>query len=206
MKNYIGKDLQGSYICQELNDKGIIRGFNCYNLVELYDGTMALSQNSWVHSVEFKGVSYKSGEKPAKIKKLPKVLDGVYKINAISCEACSAYHDSDSYKPDFIILDCSAYCKECIVADQVLVQVNEAGDIFKSKDLQGVEMKDYEKIDTLFCDSSGLIASYERALTKNSALVAVEKLIADNEGIDLYAGLTGIGQFQVYVSIYKKSA
>lgn len=206
MKNYIGKDLQGDYVYQELNDAGLIRGFNCYNLVELYDGTMALDYHSLVHTVELKGVSYKSGEKPAKVEELPEILEGVYEVNTISCDECGAMHDSDSYRPDFVILDCSAYCKECVSADQVLTEVNEASDIFKSKDLQGVDVSGYEEIDTLFCDSSGMGVSYEPALTKNSAIVAVERIIKDNKGIDLYAGLTGIGQFQVYVSIYKKSA
>jgi hypothetical protein len=55
----------------------------------------------------------------------------------------------------------------------------------------------------LFCDSSGLGSESEAAMTKNTTIKRVQTILDQNE-CELYAGLTGIGQFQVYVTIWKR--
>lgn len=71
------------------------------------------------------------------------------------------------------------------------------------QDTQGTHI--FQEIDTLFCDSSGMGGLGERALTKNQAISRVQAIL-DASDDTLYAGITGIGQFQVYVTLYRKAA
>jgi hypothetical protein len=87
--------------------------------------------------------------------------------------------------------------------EDLLVFVSKPEDIFKSPDIEDLkEPKNCVEIDTLFCDSSGFGSPNERALTAKQAIDKVKQLL--NKHGTLYSGLTGIGQFQVYVTLYKK--
>ena len=77
--------------------------------------------------------------------------------------------------------------------------------VFKSKtsSIETMELKGYKHIKTLFCDSSGLGYESEPALTKEQLIKELSNLL------DIYNKLTvkilDIGQFQVYLGIFKKS-
>lgn len=62
--------------------------------------------------------------------------------------------------------------------------------------------RDFTKIETLFCDSTGQGQESERALTELQMLKRTRQLMDRHKNI--YAALTGIGQFQVYLTFYKK--
>lgn len=64
------------------------------------------------------------------------------------------------------------------------------------------KVTDMKEVDTYFVDSSGFGASDERALTYTSFREKVQELI--DQGKKLYACCSGIGQFQVYVTILEK--
>lgn len=59
----------------------------------------------------------------------------------------------------------------------------------------------FTEVECLFCDSSGLGSELEPALTPDKAKGRVATLL--NEHGTLFGAITGQGQFQVYVSIYK---
>lgn len=86
-----------------------------------------------------------------------------------------------------------------------LLLIKEPSDLFKAPDMtnKAIDSK-FEKMACLFCDSSGFGAPTERALTQDQAIKRMQELM--NEHGDLYVALTGIGQFQVYVSVFKKKA
>ena len=210
-KNYIGKSTCGELVFQEIKD-GVIRGFTTAYPVELVDGETVLSMSSWCHSVELEsGLIVKSGFGAVPTLSLPEEYDGCYTCDTVSCEVCSSAHDSDNcigYSSDptwTIVNECEAICLGCRTAEQVMVPLTNASDLFKAKNLEGVSLDDFEEIDTLFCDSSGFGSDGERALTKSQAIKEAESIISDSNS-PLYVGLTGIGQYQVYVTIFKKSA
>jgi hypothetical protein len=70
---------------------------------------------------------------------------------------------------------------------------------FSSED---IEAEGFHLVETLFCDQSGLGAPHERALTKNQVVETVKDLLSEHG--KLYAAITGEGQFQIYVSLFKK--
>lgn len=94
------------------------------------------------------------------------------------------------------------------VAKHPLVQVNNSKDVFKAPDYSQVDIDKLEKesglkvVATYFVDSSGFGQPGEAALTVSSFQRIIEGFI--NQGKEIYACLTGIGQFQVYVSIFAK--
>ena len=208
-KNYIGQNKEGCYIFQEIGDNGLIRGFHGFDLVELVDGERGLDQVRWTHKETINGKTHKTGEKPAPVLEIPSDIYGLYEVNTVSCEECGARHDSehDVYGNAawVIVNECEVYCKECVKADDLMIEVNKPSDLFKAKDVQDIDLNGYIEVDTLFCDSSGFGAPGERALTKNQALKQIEELL-DTSNDTLYAGITGIGQFQVYVTLYRKAA
>ncbi len=59
----------------------------------------------------------------------------------------------------------------------------------------------YQRVEQLLCDSSGLGASNEPALTKTQLCDYIEQHIADNYS---YA-IGDVGQFQVNVNVFKRS-
>lgn len=64
-------------------------------------------------------------------------------------------------------------------------------------------LKGYSEIETLFVDSSGFGSENEPALTVSQ----FEKRLAEllNEHKSLHAFITNAGQFQVYITLYKKT-
>lgn len=76
-------------------------------------------------------------------------------------------------------------------------------DVRKVKDYSNkVIPRDFTKIETLFCDSSGFGSESEAALTERQMISRTKQLMDEHKNI--YAALTGIGQFQVYLTFYKK--
>jgi len=204
-KTYIGLDSYESYIYQETNPDGMIRGFNCYNLVELVNGDMVLSIHAWTHNVEIGGVKYSTGMLGMVAVDLPEEIQNAYECDTISCEECGANHNSDD-STWAIVGECTAVCLGCRSVDQVLIPLDSPESLFKSKNLDDLDLSGFEKIETLFCDSSGFGGDSERALTKKQAELEVNRIIEENQGIELFCGLTGIGQFQVYVTVFKRAA
>lgn len=86
------------------------------------------------------------------------------------------------------------------------ITLNNLQDVFASKviSLETAELKGYELIEELFCDSSGFSASNEAALTKSQLETKLIEILKDNPTV--YACVTRQGMFQVYVGIFKKAA
>ena len=211
MYHFIGIDDQGQFIEAEVKD-GIVNGFNGFDYIgknRSYDGNAYLSHSSWTHEVKIKGQTYKSGEKltiPKVSKKNMSIYETAYKADGNYCSECSTFHDSEQYQDvSFVISDDGeVFCKTCTKFEDLITEIDETN-VFKVKDLTDVEVpKDFEEVETLFCDSSGLGSESERALTKNSLIDKVSQLT--EEHWTLYGGLTGIGQFQVYLTLWKRAA
>jgi hypothetical protein len=85
-----------------------------------------------------------------------------------------------------------------------------AADVKKSPDYSGAEISEIAKHfkvklhDTFFVDSSGFGSPNEPAYNYDSFCSILTALLRNNSGKNYYAALTGIGQFQVYVSIFYK--
>ena len=85
-------------------------------------------------------------------------------------------------------------------------EITKPEDLFSSSNLsqfsvEEIEAEGYQLIETLFCDSSGFGSSFERAMNKEQAAKKVQSLISEHG--KMYGALTGVGQFQVYVSLFK---
>lgn len=134
-------------------------------------------------------------------------LKDIYEADVTYCSDCGAAFDSDDYYyPDtceFRYLDCDVKCLECITSDDLLVEVTAPKDIFKAQNMVDVDVE-LEEVAELFIDSSGWGHSGERALTIKESEIEVARLLKEHEGSELVCGLTGIGQFQVYVTIWKR--
>lgn len=77
-------------------------------------------------------------------------------------------------------------------------------DIFNAKiqSIENMEMMGYKLIENLFVDNSGFGLDNELAYTKNQFIKEVEKILEKNKVV--YAKITSVGQFQVYVGIFLK--
>ena len=211
MKNrYIGMS-SNELIFQKLDSEGLIKGFDVFYPVKLVNGDTVLSQSAWRHTVTLDtGVKLKTGMPAQQVIDMPEDLVNCYTCETTSCERCGAVHDSEDatgYSSDptwTIVGDCEAVCLGCRTADDTLIKLDVAADVFKSKNLDGIDLKDFEEIDCLFCDSSGFGQDHERALTKNQCIAAVQDLISKHG--EVYSGITGVGQFQVYISVYRRKA
>lgn len=73
----------------------------------------------------------------------------------------------------------------------------------KKSSVETMELKGYRLIEEFFVDSSGFGADYELALTKENFLVKLTELLKEHG--QLTAKITGNGQFQVYVGLFKKN-
>ena len=65
-----------------------------------------------------------------------------------------------------------------------------------------MELKGYELIEELFVDSSGFGAPDEPALTYQQLLTRLRELVTEHG--PLYSTITSVGQFQVYLGLFKK--
>ena len=85
--------------------------------------------------------------------------------------------------------------------------ITNPDDAFKAPDMSSFETEEIEKatnlthVGTFFVDSSGCGGANERALTPNQFKAKIQELL--DIGNTLYGAITGVGQFQVYVSIFK---
>lgn len=174
-----------------------------YNIQELGCGTVVLTQHHWTSDNTPDGQELTSED-------ITKLNTCVYAVqDTVYCEECGTCWDSDDlYYPNSdvtIIQDCGVRCRECVEFKDVALELNEAEDVFKSQDMQSIEVPDgFEELDTLFCDSSGLGRESERARTKNSTIQRVGELLEEYPDEQLYTGLTGVGQFQVYVTVWRR--
>lgn len=74
----------------------------------------------------------------------------------------------------------------------------------KKSSVETMELKGYQLVKELFADSSGLGAENEPALTRGQFITELTALL--KEYGELTAKITGAGQFQVYVGLFKKTA
>jgi len=208
----IGQSEYGDLITAEIKDDKI-RGFNDYQFIHKdnsADNNYYLVNWGWSHSVEVNGITYESGMKidenlepffeNEELKELIE-NDDVYVTNGSFCEKCGTFHDTDDYSRTYVITDHGGfYCKGCCPVGELMVEVNEVDDIYNSKDIVGMDMESegFKEVETIFhdCGWGGPATNHTQA-TK-----IVDELVAEHG--TLYAGLTGIGQFQVYVTLYKK--
>jgi hypothetical protein len=213
-KIFLGVDQYGSFVEAELND-GIIRGFSGYDYIpksRSADDNEYLSMNSWSHETKVKGMTLKTGDVlPAKMPKISKenqrIYSEAYQNEGLYCDSCGTFHDSDQYSDlSYVIVnECEVKCRECADFSDMVKTVSNPDDLFKAPDVSGIDVpEEYVEVDTLFCDSSGFGSSSESALTKNQAILKIETLL-ETHG-ELYAGITDIGQFQVYVTLWTKAA
>lgn len=85
------------------------------------------------------------------------------------------------------------------------ITINNINDVFKSKaiSIETMQYKGYELVTELFCDSSGLGADNEMALTKSQLIEKLNHLL--NEYKTIYTTITNQGQFQIYLGIFIKT-
>lgn len=85
------------------------------------------------------------------------------------------------------------------------ITLNNINDVFRVKQcsIDTMELKGYTLIKELFCDSSGLGASDELALTQDQFLKELTELLEEHE--QLTAKITNVGQFQCYVGLFTKT-
>lgn len=77
--------------------------------------------------------------------------------------------------------------------------------VYKSKliDIETMQLKGYELVEELFVDSSGFGAPDELALTQDQFYKKLSELLTEHG--ELYATITGQGQFQVYVGLFRRN-
>lgn len=90
------------------------------------------------------------------------------------------------------------------VSSGIMTEVYRPSDVFRSREMHEDDIPpEYKLVETLFCDSSGFGSPYEPALTKEQVETRVAELLEEHSC--LHSALTGIGQFQVYLSLYKRT-
>jgi len=218
MEKVIGQ-IEGQVIFATMENNTIKRLHSSY--IEFpentYDGNMYLTDRPSGGEWTINNVTYKNGMELAEDFKpyfedediKEKILnEDYYTAYGSWCSSCGKFHDTEQYyNLSYVILDdCELYCKECVTAEDLLVEVEDSDEIFTARDITGMEFEtnEFEEVDTLFCDSSGFGSERESALTEKQAKRVVDELLEQHG--TLYAGLTGIGQFQVYVTLYKRKA
>lgn len=209
----LGQNSCGDIVVAELKDDKI-RGFNTYWFIDRersYDGCYYVSMNGWCHDVEINGVTYKSGMKLAKDNVTPffeddnvkENIEDAYQDEGSYCSECGTFHATDQYhNVSYVILnECELFCKDCVSTDDMISQteVESVDDIYNAKDIVGMDIADeFEEVHTIFhdCGWGGPATSH------SEAEIIVNDLLEEHG--TLFAGLTGIGQFQVYVTLYKR--
>ena len=95
--------------------------------------------------------------------------------------------------------------------DNPMAHIVRAQDVKRAPDYAQVDLSLLEKVsrrelvDTYFVDSSGFGSAGEPALQYSNFQEIVNKLLEEKgEDENLYAVLSGVGQFQVYVSIFRE--
>lgn len=85
------------------------------------------------------------------------------------------------------------------------ITLNNIEDIFKAGkcSTDTMKLKGYEVVQDLLADSSGFGMPSERAYTKDQLIVKVADLVKEHG--NLTAKITGVGQFQVWLTLFKKT-
>lgn len=215
MKKLIGT-LDGQAIFADM-DGNKIKSLSSYYIEHkdnTYDGNTYLTENSWGGEWTLNDITFQKGTELAEdfepifedesIKDIIENED-YYHAHGTYCDKCGTFHDTEQYyNVSFIETEDSTFlCKTCVDAEDMLTEVVSPSDLFKAKDITGMDFAgdEFEEVETLFCDSSGFGSDHEPALTEKQAKNKVQELM-DEHGT-LFAGITGIGQFQVYVTLYK---
>jgi hypothetical protein len=83
--------------------------------------------------------------------------------------------------------------------------INNIDDVFKAKraGINTMTLKGYELIDNVMVDNSGFGSSDEFADTQDQFKRRLKQLLTEHN--TLYATITGVGQFQVYVGLFAKT-
>jgi len=128
--------------------------------------------------------------------------DEFYTTNGSFCEECNTFHDTEEvYNPTFVLLDdCTFLCKTCATAEDMMMPVESVDDIYQAKDVRSLSLDGFEEVHTIFHD-----CGWGGPATSHAGAEKIVDNLLEEHG-ELYAGLTGIGQFQVYVTLYKKTA
>ena len=74
---------------------------------------------------------------------------------------------------------------------------------FNFPNIGSLELKGFEEVEVLFVDSSGLSGPDEPALTAEQFSDKLMNMMLKSKA-QLYAAITEIGQFQLYVMVYRK--
>jgi hypothetical protein len=180
-----------------------------------YDGNTYFTEGSWGGDYTVNGIIFKRGMELAENfepffsdDETKRIIleEDFYEAHGSYCSDCGTFHDTEQYhNVSFTILnDCELYCKDCVGADDLIAEtpVESVDDIYKAKDITGMSEspENFEEVHTIFhdCGWGGPATSHDQSIK------IVDDLLAEYG--ELYAGLTGIGQFQVYVTLYKKTA
>jgi len=217
VEKVLGQEQYGAIIMAEMKGNKIESISSGYieHSDNTYDGNTYFTKSSWGGDyTDFQGRVFKRGEEleenftPAfQDEGAEQIMleEDYYHAEGHHCEECGTFHDTEQYyNLSYVITEHGGfYCKTCVPAEELLTEVEDSEDIFRSKDMTGVDLSEnFEEVETLFCDSSGFGRPSEPALTKEQAIEATERLIKEHG--TLYSGLTGIGQFQVYVTLWKE--
>jgi hypothetical protein len=131
-------------------------------------------------------------------------IENAYEGHGSFCSSCGTFHDTEGQYGNlsYTILDCELYCKDCVGADDLIAYtpVQSVDDIYNAKDIVGMSPEEFEEVETIFhdCGWGGPATNHEGAKR------IVDDLLEEHG--EIYAALTGIGQFQVYVTLYKPKA
>ena len=207
---FLGQGINGEFIVAEVRDNKI-RGFNGYHLIDgdnTFCGNALLDNCSWTHNIELKsGLKLSRGLSAQVLDEVQvsdedkELFESGYGTNTVTCEKCNIAHDSDD-RENYITTECGeAFCQTCVELDDLLVSINSAEQVFGAKDISQHDISDLEEVETLFVDSSGFGGYNEPALNKQQLTTRVNHLLQEHG--TLRAGLTDIGQFQVYLTLFK---
>lgn len=207
----LGQNQYGEIFTAEIKE-GVIRGINSYYLIDremTYDDNYYVENSGWSSEVTINGKTFKRGDDISEnfqhnlSEEVVEILNGnnCYQANGHYCSECGTFHDSEQYyNVSYVILnDCELYCKTCVGADDLIAEtpVHSVDDIYGAKDIVGLSPEQFEEVETIFHDCGwGGPATNHRQAT-----LIVDDLLEEHG--ELYAALTGIGQFQVYVTLYK---
>lgn len=213
---YLGQCRYGEHIVAQLNDDNTVKRFVGYDLIypdQSYDNNYYKYECSCSSTAEFEGHKLRADlplplDLPLVSEEDAKRFEDAIDAYGSNCSECGLFHDTEQYGKTsfFITSDGDFCCKGCVGFEEMLTELTDTNKIFKAKDMTGVSIpKEWIEVEKLFCDVSGMGSVGEAAYTKEKITALVEGMLFKSKDA-LYCGITGIGQFQVYVSIYRKKA
>ena len=218
MERLIGEQQYGTIVFAKMDGNKIksLYSKNIEHADRTYDGNVYLTDSCWGGEYEVGGKIYEKGMELAEdfvphfeTESTREIIENndYYEANGSWCDVCGTFHDTDQYYDlSFIVNEYGLVCKSCATVEDLLVELDDVQDFFSAKDVTGMDFAsdDFVEVETLFCDSSGFGSEGEPALTERQARQRVQEILDANAKNKLYVGLTGIGQFQVYVTIWKE--